>query len=953
MSWTPFEEIIRGNIVEALYAADLWSVYMNRASERYQDPNKFFERTYFTSSLRQFLAEASRRLSGDPNATPVFLLLTGLGGGKTHSLIALYHLAKNWKVLSPETRGVLEKEGIKMPDDVEPIVVVFDGSQLDPSLMEREYGSKKLWGYVFEILYRTSNNEEFKKAKEDYKDVVPGAERLYRLLKDLDATRPVLFLIDETLNYLKNLDDVERGKAAMFIQHLSVAVAQLKRSILVVTLLDTDEGRDVANRFVQNLQRVSRNESVITQIELPAVVRRALLSTVSSADMAAKALYERYNSYGSTFAQRYTADQLERYYPVHPATISLLTRLSENGAIQSTRDVLRILAWTLHEVYKEGRNGAFITPGDIPIERAEIRTLIFKDGRLRLAVEQDLADLKNLEEALGPGNECAKVLRRVYRAVALASAAESYLNEREAVTYSYSPDIGVSPVTIPTCLKEILIGNITHLHSFTRENITYYVVKSKAFWRALLRRKVEELLREKQDQFYNQLKRHIQSTNIIRIPDFQKAVWDNPPDEPGPIIVLADPRWQNVEEVIEYTKDRKPRIMRGAVIVLKPDEKETEKAIRILAEMEGAREIRERAREYGLEEVDIKEIDGYIQNKTRELKDVVTRGMYTFIVYAKGDGGYSKLPVDLNLNDSPDDLYRKLVDTLKGDGKLAESINPEYLKNFVEKLYQTFKTPPTFKELIEYFGGKALENPLLLRPEEALKRAVKSGEFVIIRGNMPLQVIDYIDYNDRIAVHEIVRAMGLELPTVKKQGGEAAGAIIDVNMPQGVERAIREVSASSVKELVEGLKKLQSANVEIVRITLDGEVKEPKETRNIDDLLSFLDLYIKKVFEAGSTASRLKATLTVYKESEGAGDEIAKFEADIRRGQRDVFSKAVDVFKSIVKTYSSISQLNFKYSLEAQGSVSKLIQQLDTPLLVERFAKLKIRARLEEGINSG
>jgi len=92
MGWLPFDEIIRGEIVESLYAADLWSVYTSRAPERYQNPDQFFQRTYFTSSLRNFLSELARRLSGDPNVNPVVLILTGLGGGKTHSLIAAFIL---------------------------------------------------------------------------------------------------------------------------------------------------------------------------------------------------------------------------------------------------------------------------------------------------------------------------------------------------------------------------------------------------------------------------------------------------------------------------------------------------------------------------------------------------------------------------------------------------------------------------------------------------------------------------------------------------------------------------------------------------------------------------------------------------------------------------------------------------------------------------------------------
>jgi predicted AAA+ superfamily ATPase len=116
----PFEEIAEGKIVEALYAADLWAVYTDRAARRYIDPNMFFERTYFTSSLKSLLSSLARRLSGDPNVNPITLILTGLGGGKTHSLIAAYHLAKNGTALSDSVAATLERGEYASPPTSDP-----------------------------------------------------------------------------------------------------------------------------------------------------------------------------------------------------------------------------------------------------------------------------------------------------------------------------------------------------------------------------------------------------------------------------------------------------------------------------------------------------------------------------------------------------------------------------------------------------------------------------------------------------------------------------------------------------------------------------------------------------------------------------------------------------------------------------------------------------------------
>ena len=934
MSWIPFEEIIEGKIVEALYAADLWAVYTGRAAERYQDPNKFFERTFFTSSLKELLSNAVKRLEGDPNVNPVYLLLTGLGGGKTHSLIALYHLTKNGRLLSKATLELLRSAGLA-PPSAEPVVVVFDGVQLDPIHLEKEYGGRHLWNYILEVLHRETGDTYAAEASKKYRDAVPGGEELYKILSRIEAERPLIILIDETLNYLKNLKPEDREKNAMFIQHLSKTIAQLQKSLLVVTLVDSDEGREVAKQFMANIQRVSKNESVITQKELPAVVRRALLKNVSGGANAAKELYKRYADYTNIFAQRYTEEVLAEYYPLHPSTIAVLTRLAESGAIQSTRDVLRILAWTLHSVYNDGRGGVYITPGDIPIERGEIRTLIFRDDKLRLAVEQDLADLEAVEKA-AQGRECGRLFRRLYRAVALASAAETYLNEREVASYSYSPDLGISPAAIPTCL-EALVGNITHLHYFTKEGLKHYAVKSKAFWRALLKKKVEEALKSDRDKYYDQLRKHLSSTNIRRVPDFEVYVWDSPPDKPKPLIVLADPRWQDPAEPIDKTKNGMQRIMRGAVIVLEPEREAVERAVKTLAEIEAAREIQRSAKDYGLDEVDVREIEKFVYDKTKELKEVASRDIYTTLTYAGGRGGITKLPIELDLQDSPDEIYRRLVKALKDDGKLADTVGPQLVKQVVDQLHQSFGTPPKFAQLVEYFGGRVVDLPLLLKPSEALKQIIKSSpDLVVIRGGEALKP-DYIDENDEIATIETAEKLGL-----RKQPREEAPVAVDIR-PTPTAPAKHTGKAANFKDLVNTLKELAEAGVTSVKITLRGDdVEQPDE---MEQLLSLLKLYTGKVGEAGGRIHRLTINITMRYEN----NEVAKFDADIRQAQKkDIVENALEVVKSVIRTYSKLVKLSLRYSLEASGEASKLHKALDTPLMTER--KVKINAELEEAI---
>src|SRR5205814_1931294 len=90
---TPHPDVASGNYQEAEFAADLWQVFKGNAATEYRDPREFFRRTFLTSGLRDLIVSAIRRWRKEPGGDPVVELQTTFGGGKTHSMLALYHLA--------------------------------------------------------------------------------------------------------------------------------------------------------------------------------------------------------------------------------------------------------------------------------------------------------------------------------------------------------------------------------------------------------------------------------------------------------------------------------------------------------------------------------------------------------------------------------------------------------------------------------------------------------------------------------------------------------------------------------------------------------------------------------------------------------------------------------------------------------------------------------------------
>ena len=97
----PHEDVLKGTFQQAEFAADLSRVHDGTATAEYQDPVLFYQRTFITEGMKLLLDSVVKRIAGR-GGDPVIQLQTAFGGGKTHTLLALYHLLTN-----PNTVGKL------------------------------------------------------------------------------------------------------------------------------------------------------------------------------------------------------------------------------------------------------------------------------------------------------------------------------------------------------------------------------------------------------------------------------------------------------------------------------------------------------------------------------------------------------------------------------------------------------------------------------------------------------------------------------------------------------------------------------------------------------------------------------------------------------------------------------------------------------------------------------
>lgn len=312
---TPHRDIREGKLTEAIFAADLGDVAKGTAPLEYSDALTFFKKTYLTNGLKNLIENVFNRLNGG-KADSVIQLQTPFGGGKTHALVTLYHIVKNYS----QIKHLPQIEGLNLPTNAK--VVVFVGTHADA------LKGRTPWG---EIAYQLERYDIVK--DHDQKRISPGKEKL----KEVLSSQPVLILIDELLEYIvkasrsEKTERVTKGQTLAFLQEITEVVAGSQNACLVITLpasiLETYD--EQAEQALTQLQKVSgRVETVYTPvegIEIYEVIRKRLFE-----DIGEERSRKEVSQYYFDFYQRLGEDvppevrtpeyreKIEHAYPFHP-----------------------------------------------------------------------------------------------------------------------------------------------------------------------------------------------------------------------------------------------------------------------------------------------------------------------------------------------------------------------------------------------------------------------------------------------------------------------------------------------------------------------------------------------------------------------------------------------------------------------------------------------------------
>lgn len=491
---TPHPDVASGKFQQAEFAADLFQVITGRASDEYKDPKEFFGRTYFTEGLSQLLGRAWLRLSGT-GGDPVVELQTNFGGGKTHSLLALYHLFSG-KVKPSDVEGIenISAQTKNLPEKLPTAnrAVLACNSLAVDSPWKKPDGTiiRTLWG---EMAWQLGGKEGYKLVAEaDKQSVSPGGEKLTQLFEQYS---PALILIDEWVVYARQLIGKENLPAGSFdvsmsfVQSLTEAAKAAGNTLVVAAIPASDvevggeNGRIALERIRNVFGRLETIWKPASAEEAFEIVRRRLFDSLSAKnlkerDKVCHAFAEMYRENRGDFPpecrESNYEQRLKSAYPIHP---ELFDRLYQDWStlerFQLTRGVLRMMASVIYEMWSRGDHSLMIMPSNLPMDSQAVRTEFTRhlvDG-WSAVIDKDIDgstskpfQIDNANPNLGRYHASRRVARAVFVGSAPSNASQRIRGLEEVRVKLSCAQPGESVATFGDALRR-LSEQLSYLYS--------------------------------------------------------------------------------------------------------------------------------------------------------------------------------------------------------------------------------------------------------------------------------------------------------------------------------------------------------------------------------------------------------------------------------------------------------------------------------------------------------
>jgi predicted AAA+ superfamily ATPase len=612
---TPHADVASGRYQQAEFAADLWQVYLGEGSAEYRDPAEFFRRTFLTQSLHKLLIGAMERISGT-GGDPVVQLQTNFGGGKTHSMLALFHLFSG--VSAKELPGIeeaMQEAGLKSLPRANRVVLVGNKiSPGNPSVKPDGTEVRTLWG---ELAWQLGGRKAYKLIRRDDESATSPGDRLRELFNEYG---PCLILVDEWVAYARQLHDQSDLPGGgfetqfSFAQALTESVRAARSCLLVISLPASDTAtsphalaNDEEVGGIRGQEALARLRNVVGRLEsswTPAtaeegfeIVRRRLFEPMRAdhfklMDATAREFADMYRSQQQEFPPECRESDYEKRikaaYPIHPEIFDrLYTDWSTLVKFQRTRGVLRLMAAVIHSLWEKGDRNPLIMPANIPIDDNRVRDELtrYLSDNWKPIIEKDVDGPDSLPLTidgevpnLGKFSACRRVARAIYLGSApITSAANKGVEDRRVKLGCVMP--GETPAVFGDALRR-LAQTATYLY----QDGTRYWYDTQPTVTKLAEDRAEQLKRSP-DKITHEIENRLR-TDLAQRGDFNRihplpgSSADVPDDTDARLVVLGiDTPYSKegnsaaemaVKTVLE-TRGTAPRLYRNTLIFLAPD----------------------------------------------------------------------------------------------------------------------------------------------------------------------------------------------------------------------------------------------------------------------------------------------------------------------------------------------------------------------------------------------
>ena len=739
------------------FAIALEQVVAESAPVDYRDPAQFFSRTCFTRALKEHAGMVLRRLAGKTeNTAGVLTLITQFGGGKTHTLTALYHLA-NAGAEATKLSGVtdlLNEAGVAEAPFAR--IGVFVGNAWDPAV-----GRETPW---IDLARQLAGDRGVEALGTAAHTTPPGTESLARVFAAADA--PVLLLFDEVLNFVNRHRNMAESFHA-FLQNLTVAVTGTTRAAAVISLPRsqvemTDWDQQWQERITKVVRRVARDLIANDESEISEVVRRRLFEDLGSerirkrvAKTYADWCFERTarlpaewlavdTATTETKAKEFLRSRFEACYPFHPATLSVFQRKWRALAqFQQTRGALAMLAqwisWAAREQFHKARTEPLITLGSAPLDVPEFRAVVLGqlgEARLDVAIEADLAG--SLAHAKSLDVDALGALRDIHRRVGTAVLFESSGGQVDKVAHLPELRFALGEPEVDTATIDSAAMALEASAFFIRKVGTDgYRIHHQATLKKVVSDRRASL--DEETEINPEIRRLVEgefrsgtTLPITFFPEDSVAIQDSP--RLALIVVDPETEWregsQVVERISQWTKERgtSPRLYPGSLVwcARKQGRELRDRVELLLAWRRVAREVAEGVLGAEFSRTDRAEVQSKVKDAQEAAKDEVWAS-YRFVALADTGETQGLKIIDLGAGHSSgsETLCGRVIGALKADALLNESVGAGYIDR---------QWPPAFADsgawpltsLRQSFLNGSLTR--LIDPDAILRR--KIAEFV-------------------------------------------------------------------------------------------------------------------------------------------------------------------------------------------------------------------------------